>query len=134
MRDPKRRRHEVLPLVRKQLEPRASSSDGSITRSAFRQKATPPPRPRLRTRRSGRSRKWSNKGIHGDWFFTGLVWFLLLRTRRPHLVVLDAHPRVRDAWQRHCPNRQRKVWLEPDAGDEPNRNAAGRSHRRPTAA
>src|SRR4029077_3655533 len=108
MRDAKRRRHEVLPLVRKQLEPRASGSDGSITRSPFRQKATPPPRPRLRTRRPSRSRKWNNKGIHGDWFSTGFVRYVLFHARRTHLVVLAAHPRVRDAWQRRCPNRQRK--------------------------
>src|SRR6266705_1581041 len=133
MRDAKRRRHEVLPFVRKQLEPCASSSDGALTRSAFRQKATPPPRARLRTRRPGRSRKWNNKGIHGYWFFTGLVRFLFLRTRRPYLVVLDAHPRIRDAWQRRCRNRQRKVRPEPDAGNESSSNAAGRSHWRAAA-
>src|SRR6266404_2089351 len=133
MRDAKRRRHEVLPLVRKQLEPRASSSDGTTARSVFRQKATPPPRARLRTRRPSRSRKWNNKGIHGDWFFAGLVRFLLLRTSRPHLVVLDAYPSVRNAWQRRGRNRQRKVRPEPGAGDEPNSNAAGRSHWRTAA-
>ncbi len=70
-------------------------------------------------------RKWNKQSIHGSWFHTGFFGCLTFRTCRSLLVVLAAHPRVRDAWKRSRGNRKRKIRSEPEAGGDPIGSSAG---------
>jgi len=109
MRDPKCRRHEVLPFVRQQLEPRASALTGRL-----------PEAPSGRRRHRHRERNFEHGGpallANGiTKVFMG-IGFLLVSfgsfffAPAGRICGSGCSSRVRDAWQRRCPNRQRKVW------------------------